>query len=184
MSALLLGTSAFTGALVLTSYAFVLANVAGGFTLSLPPTTGYLDSHYWLGLPRDSVIGIIVLQVLAGVGFVAWVIWLASKDDYVIENSILSTLWNRIVLIQVFLLASTAWPFAAYFYMMQRNLSRAIIACVPLWVAALATILLIGGTFEARAPVVPTVSILLFGTVTVLADGVGWSAVCIKSTLQ
>ena len=184
MSATFLVSSGISGAFVIGSYALVLADVAGVFTLPLPPTSGYLESHYWLGMPRDSIVGIIVLQLLAGIGFVVWSIWLSSKEDYIIENSILSTLANRIVLVQVFLWASVAWPFATYFYMLQRTLSRAILACVPLWIAALATILLIGGTFEARAPVLPTVSILLFGNVVVLADGVGWAAVCIKSTLQ
>ena len=186
MSATLLITSGITGALVLASYAVVLADVTGFFPLpkTFTPTSGYIDSHYWLGMKSDSIIAIIVLQVLAGVGFVVWEIWLATHGDYTFPNSILSTLAFRIILIQVFLWASFAWPFLTYFYMHDQTLSRAILACVPLWIAALATIIMIGGTFEAQAPPHAILSILFFGLVVVLADGVGWAAVCIKTTLN
>ena len=183
MSVVLAVSSAVTGLFVLISYAVVLVDVAGIFTLQLPPTSGYLESHYWLGMPKESITGIVVLQVVAGIGFVAWVVWLVGMDDYTLQGSILSTLPWRIALIQTFLWASVFWPFGAYFYMLNRTLGRALVACIPLWIAALATILMIGGTFEARAPVVPTLGMLMFGLIVVLADGVGWAAVCIKTTL-
>lgn len=186
MSTTLLLSTGISGAFVLLSYAVVLADVVGMFPLPVSeyaPTSGYLDSHYWLNMPRDTIVGIIVMQVLAGIGFVIWVFWLAGKEDYVIEDSLLSTLEVRITIIQVFLWASTAWPFFTHYFMLQRTLARAILASIPLWIAATAIILLIGGTFEARAPALPTLSILFLGNVVVLADGVGWAAVCIKGSL-
>ena len=82
----------------------------------------------------------------------------------------------------MFLWASALWPFGAYYHRRNNNTWSAIVACIPLWVASLAAILMIGGTFEAKASAVPTAGVLVFGTIVVLADGVGWAALCIKTT--
>lgn len=183
MQALLVVSSSLTGAAVLLSYLIVFAGV-GGFPS--PPnvtSTSYLDSPYWLGVPKETIVSIVVLQGMALVGYLTWLWWIATASEDDLTDSLLTYPSARVLLLQVFLLSSCAWPFAAYYYMLQRTVGRSILACLPLWAAAGAIILLIGGTFEAKAPPAPTIGILLLGTVVVLADGVGWAAVCIKSTL-
>jgi hypothetical protein len=170
---------------VIAAYAVVLFDVTGLFPLPTESGNGYLDSPYWLGMPRDAVIVVTVMQIFAAVGLVGWVAWLDGMSDYQLERSILSTLETRIALVQIFLWSSVAWPFLTYRFMTDRaNTTRAVTACVPLWIAAVAVLLMIGGTFEARAPALPTLAVMLAGNVVVLADGVGWAAVCIKSTLD
>ena len=177
-------TSAITGAFVIGSYAVVLFDVAGYFPLPVANTGGYFESQYWLGMPRDTVIVVTVMQVLAAIGLVSWVLWLDGMQNYQLAKSILSTLETRIAIVQVFIWASVAWPFLTYSMMLDRtSTTRAVLACIPLWVAAVAVLIMIGGTFEAQAPSLPTLAIMLAGNVVVLADGVGWAAVAIKSTL-
>jgi hypothetical protein len=184
LSLTLLVSSGWVGGIVALSYALVLFDVAGFFPLALPPASGYLQSHYWLGLPADTVVSIVFLQLLAASGAIVWFVWLATTPDKDLQNSILHSETNRIFIIQLFLWSSTLWPFAAHFYLTDRNTIRAILACIPLWSAAVAVVLMIGGSFEAGSPPIPTLGVLFLGLVVVLCDGTGWAAVCIKSTLR
>ena len=182
MSAVLVISTALAGLLVLGSYVVVLFDVFRWFDLGQDGSSSYFESPYWLRMHPDSVKAISVLQVVAGVGFLIWCGWLILGEDRTFENSILSTLPWRIGVVQMFLWASALWPFGAYYHKRNNNTWSAIVACIPLWVASLAAILMIGGTFEAKASAVPTVGVLVFGTIVVLADGVGWAALCIKTT--
>lgn len=177
-------SSALVGGLVALSYALVLFDVAGQFPLNLPATSGYTENHYWLGLPVDTVASLIPLQVFAAVGAVTWFVWLVTTPDKDLQNSILHSETNRLLIVQLFLWASIIWPFAAHFYMLDRNTPRAVLACLPLWVAATAVVLMVGGSFEAGCPPIPMMGVLFLGMVVVLCDGAGWAAVCIKTTLN
>ena len=169
--------TALLGTAVLSSYGLVLANVGDAFPLTDAPShLTYNNSPYWLGMRREAIIAIIMLQVFAGVGFLMWFGWLAFDGA---QRGILRTPTARVVLMSVFLGASIAWPYATYFHLSRPSLSRAIGSAACLWLAALAIIVAIGGTFEADAPAYAVVGILLLGQVVVLADGVGWSAVVI-----
>lgn len=174
----LVGSAGPIGGAVFLSYVLVLGNVFGGFALA-EPGDGYIRSPYWLGLRSDTVVAIVVFQALAVVGYLLWVPWLFTQGA-TITDSILDTRLARLGLLNGFLLASTAWPYAAYYYMLQPTLPRALGAAAPLWVAAACVILLLAGTFEARAPPYAVVGILLVGSVVVLADGIGWAALAIK----
>ena len=180
----LLVSSGFVGGLVLLSYAIVLFDVAGFFTLPLPPTNGYLNSHYWLGMPTDTVSSVVILQACAAVGAVGWFIWLVTTPKNSLQNSILNSETTQFVLIQLFLWSSLLWPLCAYYYITSRTTLRALLACTPLWTAAISTLLLIGGSFEAGCPPLPMIGILALGVVVVLCDATGWAAVCIRSTLK
>jgi len=179
----LIVSSGLLGALVGVAYVLVLFDNAGLFPLDLPPSN-YLDSPYWLGLPSDTVLSIAVLQACAAVGAVVWFIWLCTTSDQNFGDSILNSEVNRVLIVQVFLWSSILWPFAAYFFVLEKTTARAILVCLPLWAAAAAVLLMIGGTFESGAPPWATLGVLFLGLVVVLCDGAGWTAVAIKSTLQ
>ena len=183
MQWLFLLSTGLVGASVLTSYGMVLGNIGNIFPLENVDSYSYFTSPYWLGANSESIRALVVLQILAAFGYVVWVLWLTSTNT-VITYGVLQSPFIRFVLIQSFLLSSLAWPFTAYYFMRQQTLMRSIIACVPLWGAALSVIVLIGGTFEAKAPAVPTLGILALGTVVVLADGVGWCALALYPTIH
>ena len=168
-----------TGLAVLISYVLVLGNALDTFPLD-SATDDYFSSPYWLGLPRSTCIALTALQVLAVCGYVAWLFWIASAPP--LEESLLNTRASRFLITHTFLIASVVWPYAVYYYF--QNKVHATVACIPLWVASVAIICLVGGTFEAAAPPLPTLGILFLALVVVLVDGVGWSAVCIKQVVR
>ena len=176
----LLLVSSLTGVAVLFSYALVLADLWGAYPLpsSVDVSTSYFDSPYWLGLPKSTTIAVAFFHFLAVVGYVMWAYWIVQAKP--IDNSILSARPTTIAIVEGFLVASILWPFVAYYHIVRPSLASALAACVPLWIAAICVVLLVGGTFEAMAPPYAVVGILWLGTVVVLADGVGWCAVCIK----
>jgi hypothetical protein len=170
------------GLALITSYGVVLVNLGGGFPLDGLVSTSYIDSPYWLGMPKDTIVGIVVLQILAAIGYLIWFFWLINTE---ISIGLLRYNWIKTLQIVVFLLSSVIWPYTAYIYMLRpTSVTRAIISSSFLWLAACSVIFMIGTTFEARAPVAPTLGILFLGNVVILADGIGWSALAIYNSLN
>lgn len=177
----LLVATGVAGAGVLASYAFVLFDAAGGFPLAARPA-GYLASPYWLGLPRATVGALVGLQVLALVGYVAWLFHVAAHPP---TRGLLRDARARFGLTLGFLGASALWPFAAYELVRAREratatLGWALASSACLWAAAGCVIALLAGTVEARyeSPV-PVLGMLALALVVVLVDGVGWAATAI-----
>lgn len=174
----ILGTVAVGGTAVLASYALALGNVGNLF----PPipgeaaTTSYLDTPFWLGVPRSTVIAMSVIQVMAAIGFVVLVLWraLAAEEP---TNGVLAKLPAYLATIITFLLASALWPYLARWALGSPS-GLSVGACVAsLIVAAVAVILIVADAFESDAtPWYALVGALVLGTVVVLGDGVGWSA--------
>ena len=166
---------------IFTSYVTVLGNVGNGFQLQGVTSFAYLESPYWLGMPRDTIVGLVVMQCIAAVGYLVWFFWLINAE---VTQGLLRHNWMRVLQIAVFLMSSLAWPYTAYLVLSRpHSVMRALVSCGCLWIAASSVIVMIGTTFEARAPVAPTLGILLLGNVVVLADGVGWSALCLYNAL-
>lgn len=175
-------SSAVAGGAILLSYAVVLFDAFGAYPLPEAGTTDYLGSPYWLGLPRSTTGSLLVLQVVAGVGFVAWQVSLLVARP---ETGLLATSRGLVLATLAFLLPSIAWPYAAHRLLLDRtHLGWALGASGCLWAAAGGVCALVGGTFEdARASPVAVLGIVATGTVVVLCDGVGWSAVAIHTAL-
>ena len=66
------------GVALITSYGLVLANVGNNFPLDGSSGKSYVESPYWLGMQRDTIIGIVVMQVLAAIGYLIWFFWLIN----------------------------------------------------------------------------------------------------------
>ena len=170
------------GVALITSYGLVLVNVGNNFPLDGLSSKSYIDSPYWLGMQRDTIIGVVVMQVLAAIGYLIWFFWLINTD---VSIGLLRYNWIKTLQIVVFLLSSVIWPYTAYIYMLKpTSVTRAIVSSSFLWLAACSVIFMIGTTFEARAPVAPTLGILFLGNVVILADGIGWSALAIYNSLN
>ena len=170
------------GVALITSYGLVLVNVGNNFPLDGLSSKSYIDSPYWLGMQRDTIIGVVVMQVLAAIGYLIWFFWLINTD---VSIGLLRYNWIKTLQIVVLLLSSVIWPYTAYIYMLKpTSVTRAIVSSSFLWLAACSVIFMIGTTFEARAPVAPTLGILFLGNVVILADGIGWSALAIYNSLN
>ena len=176
-------SSGLVGALVAVSYLVVLFDNAGLFPLPSAAGTSFFSSPYWLGMPSDTVTVLVLLQMLAAIGALLWFIWLVTTPEKQFENTILSTETNRIFILQLFLWSSTAWPFTAYLYLNEKSTTNAVLACTPLWLAAVAVALMIGATFESNAPPVALLAALFLGLVVVLCDGVGWAFLCFRNSV-
>lgn len=163
------------GIFLVISYAIILFNALGNYEIE--GSGSYLDSPYWLTTPRDTRIMIIVFQLLAGVGYLYWILWTASKNDF---TGPLQYRYTKFYVVTIFISSSALWPYFAYKYLVRPTIYRSIYASVPLWISALSVILMLAFTFETHANLLPTLSILLLSVVVVLFDGIGWSALCIQ----
>jgi hypothetical protein len=180
----LLVASGLVGAGIAVAYATVLANVGGGFPLRAPPaSSAYVDSPYWVGLPRATAAALVVFQAGAAAGYVMWLVYVHQHPPT--RGLLQDRRWLHGAVL-VFLAASAAWPFGAYRAVQHPDsLAWALAACAPLWLAAAGVVVLVGGTFEAAYPsAVPAVGILLLANVVVLADGCGWAAAAIFRSLH
>ena len=176
-------STAFLGGGVLFSYAIVLFNSFGGFELPTESSRSYLESPYWLGLPRSSTTALLIFQVGAGIGYFMWFVSIVITRP---TRGLLADPRWLFGCNAIFLVASAVWPFAAYqLLQFSSTVWRAILACLPLWMAAIGMCLLVGGTFEDdRSSPVALIGILLTSTVVVMVDGVGWSATALYTAIH
>ena len=169
----LLVATGVLGAAILVSYGTVLTDVA--------PTTSLLRSPYWLGLPPSVTAVLVGFQVSAAVGFLAWLVTMCVDPP---SQGILSY-WNghaAAAIVSVVLLSSLVWPFAVRCsYRRGGGTLARVVTVLSLLGAAGGALLMVAGSFEdaVRPGVTQTIRVvgsLVFATVVVLADGVGWNA--------
>ena len=163
------------GFFVLLTYILVIGNITHSFDLENPDS--YFKSPWWVGITQENAIMITVFQGIAAISLVYWIWWVYShnfKEGPFCNQNI------KNIVVYTFLLASLLWPFLAYpalkEYPKKTSTEKAILACIPLWISAIAMICGLAFTFESRAPILPTLSIVMASIVVVLFDGIGWSA--------
>lgn len=171
-------SSALLGGAVLFSYAAVLFDAFGGFPLPVGVVRGdYLDSPYWLGLPRSSVASITAFQIMGGIGYVVWFGQMLAMRP---TRGLLAEPRWLVGSTALFLVPSIVWPYTAHRLLHNFSVGNAVLASVPLWGAAIGMALLVGGTFEdERSNPLAIIGILLVANVVVCADAMGWSACAI-----
>ena len=147
---------------VLTSYGVVFGK--------LIPGQSYATHPFWLGLDKNFVSFLIMLQVLAVFGFITSVgTWILDPPEGGILSSS-SRAWLLPLTLAVFLASATIWA-PATFYKLKW------LAVFSLITTATSSILLLAGSVEEDVPRWWVVLGLLFlNIVTVLADGVIWNA--------
>ena len=128
----------------------------------------------------------IPLQVAAGVGFLAFIACATGlAGDTVPTRGVLSygNGFACTAAVATFMAASAAWPFATQRYLdMAPEMRRWPDAAGPvaaLCVAAVSAVIMVAGAFEADMHAAAVCGVLVFATVVVLADGVGWNAMLI-----
>lgn len=139
----------------------------------------YISSKYWLGIKETNVKICAVFQILALVGFMTFASWLnglwgekPKKGLFTYNNGNMGR-----ILILVFLISSVFWAPLTKRAFESKKLFPVILACIPLWIAAIAAIGLVAGAFEnPNTPWVAFLGIVLFSIVIINLDGIGWSA--------
>lgn len=147
-------------------------------------SSGYLDSRYWMGIPRKTTATILVLQICAAAGFItffAFVIYNQSSDKGVVTKGILSrrqghTTW---IVLLVFYAVSFCWPFLTKWYLKEMNNVAKWLTAVSLMLAAGCATLMVAGAFEAQMHPMAVLGVIMFATVVIIVDGIGWNAVMI-----
>lgn len=141
----------------------------------------YRESRYWLGLDPSSVDWLVPLQATAGIGFLVFLAYASGAVDGRRPNRGLLSYADGhglAIAVAVFSLASVAWPLATRFYLDDGppTVTRALLPASSLVAAAASAIAMTAGAFEANLPGPALVAVLLFSTVVVMADAVGWNA--------
>lgn len=166
---------------ILINYLYIIVNVTDNFPLPQKLKPSYINSPYWLGLSSRNAMTISILQIFA---LVSYVIWVVNISLYPPVNGIFSSVVWRLVALNLFLIPSSVWPYITYKFLVEPSLLFAILSSMCLWIAAIGVILAIAAAFENTEthPIV-LLSTLIWGSVIILADGIGWTATAIYTSL-
>ena len=150
--------------------------------------SSYLNSKFWLGVNPNIVKLLIPFQILAGIGGVYWYQHIRKNKQttgllsYEIFNNKMSD-----VLVLVFLIGSILWPISLLQkdLLEKKTMTKSLICCSGLFMAAIAGIMLQAGSFESNnISGLALLGITLFNTTVVLNDGIGWCARLLYQTLN
>ena len=169
------------GTLVPVSYAMIIYNVSGLFPVE--STSSYLNSPYWLSIPKGVRKWLVPLQLLAACGYIAHHIWIASNLQTL--TTFFRNRWLLVFNPIVLIVTSSLWPLATYYAITRpRKFTPVVIACIALWSTAACGILNLVGTVMEYAPWYIVLGNTMFCIVVVLADGIGWAWVCISEYMK
>ena len=147
-------------------------------------SSSYATSRFWIGIPANTANAIMPLQIIAGIGFIVFTIRALGLSGSSPTVGILSYYngFATTMIYAAFFIASTVWPFATRYYLDNKGTTMQLLGVVcPLIIAAVSSILLTAGAFEADMDYSAVIGVLVFSNVVVLADGIGWNAKLIWS---
>lgn len=136
----------------------------------------YVTNKWWLGLDASCVYGLTIMQGVAAIGFLGMlVVWgQRAPRGGLFDHA--SRPYGLAACVSTLLVASIVWALVL-------DSGVRWLAVLPLVVVACCAIALVVGAFTETEPRATAVIFsLLFGTVTVLADGVGWNARFLQTT--
>ena len=147
----------------------------------------YLTSKFWLGTSPEIVKILVPLQILAGIGGVFWYLSMKKnppKKGLLSYNFLNNKMYDILVLL--FLIGSILWPLSLLQpnLIEKKTLTKSLLCCLGLFIAAFAGLLAQAGSFEANniSPLA-LLGITLLNTTVILNDGIGWSARLLHQTL-
>lgn len=139
----------------------------------------YATSRLWLDIDKDTAKSLIPLQIIAGVCFVVVTIYIlnSARDIHWPTKGIYSYRGGVDAIYLFFYVGAILWPLMTPIYLNSPGTGYCLLVSFSLVLSAIGSILLIAGAFEADGvPVWFVYSTLIFGSVVILADGVGWNA--------
>ena len=165
---LALFTAIVGGLTVLLTYVCVFAGEDGS----------YFKSRFWLNIPVPTTRAICYgLQIPAGVGYLVFLSYATGLVGTGAATKGILHYWDRkglTMTIALFSLASVMWPIFTKLHFDE--------GWGPGWpvasliTAAVAAIIMTAGAFEADLQWPAILGVLVFSSVVVMADGVGWNA--------
>lgn len=159
MDIVLLSILIILGASVLFTYYYV-------FTKRMTPAP-YLTHELWLGMPKSTVIVLVIFQVLAAIGFMLGSIsWVISPP----VGGIMGSSVSRNVIFALVLIASILWPLSVMWKI------PALVVGSLVVVAFCAILICAGSVEEYNSRWYVVLGFLLFAITVVLSDGVLWNA--------
>ena len=186
---LLCGINAFGGIAVISMYVVViyLESKKGDSKTSSSPCNcfskmleSYSESRLWLGIQKDIPKLLVYLQLAAAVSFVVLTVFIIKEVNEDL-NWPKKGFWSYRLGIEAiyffFYAGACVWPLATYFYLENKSTFICVCTSLSLVVCAIACIFLVAGFFEADDISAWIVyPIIIFASVVVLADGIGWNA--------
>ena len=114
--------------------------------------SSYITSKFWLGTSPDIVKVLVPLQILAGIGGVFWYLSLLNnppKKGLLSYNFLNNKMYDILVLL--FLIGSIMWPLSLLQpdLIEKKTLTKSLLCCLGLFIAAFAGLLAQAGSFEA-----------------------------------
>lgn len=147
----------------------------------------YFESKYWLGVSKNTIMGLIPLQILAGIGILIWYINIRkiAPDKGILSYTFLNNPMYDILIFFV-LFGSILWPLSLLQNKLieEKTMTKSLLCCSGLFIAGISGILLQAGSFEAdNISPISLIGLTLFNTTVILNDSIGWCARLIYQTL-
>lgn len=131
--------------------------------------SSYLTNKWWLGLDASCVYGVTALQIVAAVSFLGMLVEWGRRAPYGGLFDHKNRPYGLASCVSTLLAASIVWA-------LMLDSGRHWLVALSLVVVAVCALALVVGAFTECTPRLTIVLFsLLFGTITVLADGVGWN---------
>ena len=174
---------ALLGVSVPVAYVMILANASGQFSVE-DASPSYVNSPYWLTIPRGVRPVLILFQLLAVVGYIGFQTWIVLHMDKLTA----SFLQHRGVLVYMnisLILSAAIWPVPAYYVVAKPGSALSTLAsAICLWITASSGLLFLIGLILESAPTVVVIGSVAFCIVTVLADGMWWVVASVRRYMR
>lgn len=150
--------------------AILVSYTASSVTIS--HSSSYLRHKLWLGLNPRTVAVVAAMQIVALLSYLVLVVRLDASPPA--RGRLVDAWWLHTLNLSV-LLCQVVWPHAVTPFQNRPVLVNAVLASIPLWLAAICAFAIVHGTFEDVSTTNRVLSIL-FGFVVILVDGIGWTS--------
>ena len=139
---------------------------------------GYFKSRFWLNIPVSTTRALCYgLQIPAGIGYLVFLAYATGSVGTGAATKGILQYWDRkglAMAIALFSLASVMWPIFTKLHFDEGWGAGWPVA--SLITAAAAAIIMTAGAFEGDLQWPAILGVLVFSSVVVMADGVGWNA--------
>lgn len=146
----------------------------------------YSTSRFWLGLSKNNIKALIVLQLIALVGAIIFFTWFSGLWGDPPTEGLFVYNDGKVAkyLIWMFLVSSVFWSYFAKKSLSTNETLWVFLTVLVLCIAALSVVGLVAGAFENKdTPVLALVGILELAGVVVLTDAIGWNSLLISKHL-
>ena len=143
------------------------------YTIFSKESGGYINSRFWVGIPKSLVKLIVTIQFISLIGFI---LAYFTPSGLIFGDSNNS---NTTILTTIFLLAIIAWAFLVKRSFKHKRLLDISFTVISLVLAGLINIVLLLDAIESKNTIT-AIGLQLLALTTVLSDGIIWNSMFIK----